>query len=87
MHRFALQAKHVIECPRNDVVFQEGEEIDCYEGFKYGPEEMAQQFRAAGLKEYARWKGPHDDICKHFIAWSIFLNADPDDRSILVGWY
>jgi len=68
MHRFVLQAKHDIEIPMRDVTIHGGEEIDCYEGFKYGPEEMAQQFEAAGLRECARWKGPHDDICKCFLA-------------------
>ncbi|KAI4864750.1 DUF323 domain-containing protein [Hypoxylon rubiginosum] len=64
MHRFILQAKHTIQCPMRDVTLRQGDEIDCYEGFKYGPEEMAKQFKAAGIREYARWKGPHDDICK-----------------------
>lgn len=68
MHRFVLQAKHTIQCPMRDVTLLQGDEIDCYEGFKYGPEEMAKQFKAAGLREYARWKGPHDDICKLLIA-------------------
>ena len=68
MHRFVLQAKHTIQCPMRDVTLLQGDEIDCYIGFKYGPEEMAKQFEAAGLKEYARWKSPHDDICKLLIA-------------------
>lgn len=70
MHRFVLQAKHEVKCPMTDVTLLQGEEIDCYEGFKYGPEEMTEQFKAAGLREYARWRGPHDDICKllHCIA-------------------
>ncbi|KAJ1679998.1 hypothetical protein EV182_000899, partial [Spiromyces aspiralis] len=62
MHRFVLQAKHTIECPTSNVTFRQGDEIDCYEGFKYGPEEMAEQFKVAGIHEYARWKGPHNDI-------------------------
>lgn len=68
MHRFVLQAKQAIQCPMRDVTLRQGDEIDCYEGFNYGPEEMAKQFEATGLREYARWKGPHDDICKLLIA-------------------
>ncbi|CCT76195.1 uncharacterized protein FFUJ_14172 [Fusarium fujikuroi IMI 58289] len=64
MHRFVLKANQGIECPTMNVKFREGDEIDCYEGFKYGPEDMARQFKAAGIREYARWKGPEDDICK-----------------------
>ncbi|KAF7865354.1 hypothetical protein EAF04_006331 [Stromatinia cepivora] len=64
MHRFVLQAKHNIQCPIKDVTLCQGDEIDCFEGFRYGPEEIAEQFKAAGLREYARWKAPHDDICK-----------------------
>lgn len=64
-HRFVLQAKHTVQCPPVlDVTFHQGDEIHCYEGFKYGPEEMGRQFEAAGLRVYACWKGPHDDICK-----------------------
>ncbi|KFY17507.1 hypothetical protein V491_04978 [Pseudogymnoascus sp. VKM F-3775] len=29
---------------------RQGDEIDCYEGFKYGPEEMEKQFGAAGIR-------------------------------------
>ncbi|KAF1736172.1 Ergothioneine biosynthesis protein 1 [Beauveria bassiana] len=50
MHRFVLQAKHTVQCPTKAVTFRQGDEIDCYEGFKYSPEEMAEQFKAAGLK-------------------------------------
>jgi uncharacterized SAM-dependent methyltransferase len=64
MHRFVLQAKQTIQCEPMGVTFHQGEEIDCYEGFKYGPEVMAKQFQQAGLREYARWKCPDDDICK-----------------------
>jgi hypothetical protein len=68
MHRSVLQAKQTIQRPMRDVTFRHGDEIDCYEGFKHGPEEMAKQFKAAGLREYARWKGPHDDTCTLLIA-------------------
>ncbi|UPL02963.1 hypothetical protein LCI18_013897 [Fusarium solani-melongenae] len=54
MHRFVLQAKHTIQGPVRDMKLRQGDEINCYEGFKYGPEEIARQFRAAGIKEYAR---------------------------------
>lgn len=64
MHRFVLRANQTVHCQGMDVDFGQGEEVDCYEGFKYGPEEMAKQFQAAGLVEYARWKCPEDDICE-----------------------
>jgi uncharacterized SAM-dependent methyltransferase len=68
MHRFVLQAKHTIQCPMRDMTLRRGDEIDCFESFKYGPEEMGRQFEAAGIRVYARWKGPHDDLCKLLIA-------------------
>jgi len=64
MHRFVLQANRTFKCPGTEVTIRRGEGIDCYEGFKYGPDEMAKQFQAAGLKELVRWKCPNDDICK-----------------------
>lgn len=69
LHRFVLQAKHDVQCPTRELTFRQGEEIDCYEGFKYGPDEMAKQFQAAGLKEHAHWKSPHNDICKSGIVY------------------
>ncbi|KAM0287362.1 hypothetical protein ACHAO9_007766 [Fusarium lateritium] len=73
MHRFVLQAKHTVQCPVGEGTLLQGEEIDCYEGFKYGPEEMAAQFKAAGIREYARWKGPYDDIYQYLLG-----SADSD---------
>jgi uncharacterized SAM-dependent methyltransferase len=64
VHRFVLQAKQTVQCDGMKITFHKGEEVDCYEGFKYGPEEMAKQFEAAELVEHARWKCPDADIRK-----------------------
>ncbi|OAL53589.1 hypothetical protein IQ07DRAFT_640639 [Pyrenochaeta sp. DS3sAY3a] len=79
MHRFVLRAKRDVECPVGGVVMWKGEEIDCYEGFKYGPEEMARQFEAAGLREYARWKGPDDDIYQYLLGSDEFCASEVRD--------
>lgn len=63
MHRFVLRANHTFQCPLINMKNQD-DEHNCYEAFEYGPEEMAKEFEAAGLKVYARWKGLHDSICK-----------------------
>ncbi|KAL3480462.1 hypothetical protein BJX99DRAFT_254453 [Aspergillus californicus] len=41
IHQFALRAEHTVQCPIGGLTLRQGDEIDCYEAFKYGPEEMA----------------------------------------------
>lgn len=71
MHRFVFRARRDVRCEAPGGVtieFPEGHEIDCYEGFKYQPEEMARQFEAAGLKQLGMWKAPEPSgICE--LSW------------------
>lgn len=68
MHRFVFRARRDVRCEAPGgviIAFPEGHEIDCYEGFKFQPEEMARQFEAAGLKQLGMWKAPEPSgICE-----------------------
>jgi uncharacterized SAM-dependent methyltransferase len=64
MHRFVLRARNDISCPELDLTISQGEEIDCYEAFKYGPEMMRRQFGETGLQEIACWKASNSNICE-----------------------
>lgn len=64
MHRFAIRAKRDITYDPLGLKFSEGDEIDCYEAFKYGPDIMRQQFERVGFEELAIWKAPSAPICK-----------------------
>ena len=63
VHIFVLQAKRAVDCQQLDLHFAAGDTIDCYEGFKYGPEMMRRQFAEAGLEERACWKAPSHSLC------------------------
>lgn len=63
-HRFVLRAKRHTSCPAIGLSMSTGEEIDCYEVFKYSPELMRKQFSEAGLEEQTCWKAPNAEICK-----------------------
>ncbi|KXX79370.1 Histidine N-alpha-methyltransferase [Madurella mycetomatis] len=61
MHRFVFRARRHVRHEALggvEIDFPEGHEIDCYEGFRFQPEEMARQFRGAGLKQLRMWKAP-----------------------------
>ncbi|KAL1835890.1 hypothetical protein VTJ49DRAFT_5911 [Mycothermus thermophilus] len=68
MHQFMFRAKRDVRCEAPGpgpgpggvvkIEFPKGHEIDCYEAFKFGPEEMGEQFRGAGVREVGRWKAP-----------------------------
>jgi uncharacterized SAM-dependent methyltransferase len=66
MHKFVIRAVRDIEFKPLGMRFSAGDEIDCYEGFKYGPVAMRKQFALAGLEERAIWKAPCSPICKFF---------------------
>ena len=62
-HKFVFRAVKEVRCKDLELVFAKGDEIDCYEVFKYGPEVMAQQFSAAGLQEIAHFKSSSGTFC------------------------
>lgn len=64
-HKFVFRALCDVVCPGLDLRFDKGDEIDCYEVFKYGPDEMRKQFAAAGLVEITAFKAPQAPFCKH----------------------
>ncbi|KAK4185041.1 histidine N-alpha-methyltransferase [Podospora australis] len=69
MHQFVFRAlvdvNFRIPAGYHNVRFPRGHEIDCYEAFKFGPQDMVEQFRAVGLRQESIWKAPGDScICK-----------------------
>jgi uncharacterized SAM-dependent methyltransferase len=65
MHRWVIRAKRDVIDSSLGLAFEPGDEIDCYEAFKYGPEVMHRQFAQAGLEVVATWKAPSALICKY----------------------
>ena len=65
IHTFIFRARRDVACPELGLTFLRGDEINCFEAFKYGPERMRAQFAAAGLKEIATFEAPGEPICKH----------------------
>lgn len=65
-HRFLFTAVRPVDCPEIGLSFQVGDEIDCYEAFKYRPDTMRAQFKEVGLQELAFWKAPKPEakICE-----------------------
>lgn len=96
VHIFVLQAICEVCCPVLDLKFSKGQQIDCYEAFKYGPNVMRQQFADAGLKEKAFWKAPNCDICKfdrlvHVVRLTLVLDqylitAQSGETTVLRTW-
>lgn len=64
MHRFVFRARREVFCQPLNLHFEAGGEIDCYEAFKYGPEDMRQQYDRTELKEIATWMAPSARIRK-----------------------
>lgn len=69
MHRFVFTAKKEVKCEALRLLIKKGEEIDCYEAFKYGVEEMRVQFSKSSLKEIGHWQSESGRISK----FSLFL--------------
>lgn len=55
-HKFVIKAQKDVKCEPLDLHFRAGDEIDCYESFKYGWAAMREQFTQAGLSKIAHWK-------------------------------
>jgi len=66
MHHFVIRAVHDVEYKPLGLSFRRGEQVICYEGFKYGPAAMQKQFKAAGLKQKKQWQSPSGRICKSY---------------------
>lgn len=66
MHSFVMTALRDVKCEVLGLDMSRGEEIICYEGFKYRPSAMHKQFVAAGLKQTKQWQSPSGRICKSF---------------------
>jgi len=69
MHRFVFTAKREVRCEKLGLIFAKGEMIDCYEAFKYGREEMREQFRESGLREEGVWGSESGRISTFFFYW------------------
>jgi len=54
-HRFVFRSVKDIKCVEYDLEFKAGDEIDCYEVFKNGPDVVRKAFVQAGLKEVGFW--------------------------------
>jgi uncharacterized SAM-dependent methyltransferase len=63
MHKFIIRAVGNVSCAPLGLRFAAGDEIHCYEGFKYGPDAMHLQFVKAGLQELEIWRSPSGRIC------------------------
>jgi len=71
-HRFVITAVRDVFCELLQLRFAAGDEIDCYETFKYGPTSMRKQFEKAGFKELGNWKAPSSPICKYSLDQTAF---------------
>lgn len=63
-HKFVFQAIRDVVCEQLCLKFAKGDKIDCFEVFKYGPNDMSKQFAATGLKELLALKAPNANFCK-----------------------
>jgi uncharacterized SAM-dependent methyltransferase len=64
VHRFSICALKHVKVPDLGLDFSPGDSIDFFESWKYKPEEMRAQFKAAGLRELRCWKSPGKPFCK-----------------------
>jgi uncharacterized SAM-dependent methyltransferase len=67
MHRFTVVARRPVSCAQLNLDFAAGEKIVCYEGFKYVPAQMREQFVEADLRELKQWPSPSGRICELFL--------------------
>ena len=64
MHRFVYTARREINCEELGIKFRKGEQIGCYEGFKYTSEQVQKQFDHAKLQKLQHWLSPSGRIRK-----------------------
>ncbi|PVH86313.1 hypothetical protein DL98DRAFT_601976 [Cadophora sp. DSE1049] len=57
-HRFVFRAVRLVQCEAVQLEFGVGEEIDCYEVFKNGPDILRRAFAMANLSEIGNWTAP-----------------------------
>lgn len=84
MHRFVFTAKKEVKCEELGLQIQEGEEIDCYEAFKYGVDEMRVQFGRSSLFEIGHWQSESGRISKflHALSWEMCVGRMCADDSV-----
>lgn len=81
MHRFVIRAKRDVTIESSGLEFSAGDEVDCYEAFKYQPDTMRQQFERVGFEEVAIWKAPSAPICKQSsVKCPTKIHADDSSR-------
>ncbi|KAH0559374.1 hypothetical protein GP486_004108 [Trichoglossum hirsutum] len=68
MHRFVIRAVRDVGSEKLGVRFAKGDEIDCYEAFKYDPAIMHGQFEKVGLMELAIFKAPASPIYEYLLS-------------------
>jgi uncharacterized SAM-dependent methyltransferase len=66
VHNFRTRALKSVKVPELGLDFSAGDSIDFFESWKYKPEVMRRQFKAAGLQELKCWKAPGKAFCKLF---------------------
>ncbi|KAI1387677.1 uncharacterized protein F4822DRAFT_430422 [Hypoxylon trugodes] len=62
MYRAVLRAKREVVVRQSGLILAEGTALDCWEAFKYTPEEMYKQFDGAGLTADRQWKTPSAEM-------------------------
>ncbi|KAK5453479.1 hypothetical protein LTS15_006664 [Exophiala xenobiotica] len=66
-HKFTFRARHNVICEPLKINISAGDEIDCYDVYKYGPDILRQQFLAASLTEVASFKAPHAPFYEYLL--------------------
>lgn len=66
VHNFRTCALKSVTVPELGIDFSAGDTLDFFESWKYKPEVMRRQFKAAGLQELRSWKAPGKAFCKSF---------------------
>lgn len=66
VHNFRTCALKRVTVPELGLDFSAGDSIDFFESWKYKPDVMRRQFKAAGLHELNCWKTPGKPFCKSF---------------------
>ncbi|KAI9774043.1 MAG: hypothetical protein M1839_001928 [Geoglossum umbratile] len=70
MHRFVIRARRDVVYEPLRIYFAAGDEIDCYENFKYDPVVMRKQFASAGLSEITIWQAPSGRMYQYLLSAS-----------------
>jgi uncharacterized SAM-dependent methyltransferase len=66
VHNFSICALKDVEVPELGLDFSSADSIEFFESWKYTPDEMRMQFKAAGFHELKCWKSPGKDFCMLF---------------------